>query len=102
LARCVKAGGPETETIMKVVVFDELDYSYAKEVARRFPTVPLYLQVGNDDPPGPEATDKTEPDIGKLLERYEWLAGKIVADGWNDATVLPQLHVLVWGNKRGV
>jgi len=102
LARCVKAGGPETETIMKVVVFDELDYSYAKEFARRFPTVPLYLQVGNDDPPGPEATDKTEPDIGKLLERYEWLAGKIVADGWNDATVLPQLHVLVWGNKRGV
>ncbi len=102
LARCVEAGGPETKTIMKVVVFDELDYAYAKEVARRFPEVPMYLQVGNDDPPGPEATDRTEPDIGNLMKRYELLAEMIVADGWNDATVLPQLHVLVWGNKRGV
>jgi 7-carboxy-7-deazaguanine synthase len=101
-ARCVDAGGPETKTVMKVVVFDERDYAYAKEVGRRFPEVPMYLQVGNDDPPGPDATYETETDTGKLLERYEWLAEKIVADGWNDVTVLPQLHVLVWGNKRGV
>ena len=67
----------------------------------RFPSVPMYLQVGNDRPPGPEPADKTEPRIGELLERYEWLAGKVVADRWNGATVLPQLHVLVWGNKRG-
>lgn len=102
LARCVDAGGSETETVMKIVVFDERDYAYAKEVSRRFPEVPVYLQVGNDDPPGPDAADQTKPNISKLLERYEWLAGKIVVDGWNDATVLPQLHVLVWGNKRGV
>lgn len=102
LTRCIAAGGPETETVMKVVVFDEWDYIYAREVGFRFPDVPMYLQVGNDDPPGPEATDKTEPGIGKLLERYEWLAEEVVADGWNEATVLPQLHVLIWGNKRGV
>ncbi|PVE20456.1 7-carboxy-7-deazaguanine synthase QueE, partial [Microvirga sp. KLBC 81] len=24
------------------------------------------------------------------------------ADRWFTATVLPQLHVLAWGNKRGV
>jgi 7-carboxy-7-deazaguanine synthase len=87
---------------MKIVVFDGRDYAYAKEVGRRFPRVPVYLQVGNDDPPGPDAADKTEPNIGKLLERYEWLAGKVVDDGWNEATVLPQMHVLIWGNKRGV
>jgi 7-carboxy-7-deazaguanine synthase len=102
LERCVEAGGPETETVMKVMVFDERDYAYAKEVGRRFPEVPVYLQVGNDDPPGPEAAENKEPDIGKLLQRYEWLAEKVVADGWNEATVLPQMHVLVWGNKRGV
>ncbi len=102
LARCVEAGGPETGTVMKVVVFGEGDYAFAKEVDRRFPQVPVYLQVGNDDPPDPDAPNETEPDIGKLLERYEWLAEKIVADRWNGATVLPQLHVLVWGNKRGV
>jgi 7-carboxy-7-deazaguanine synthase len=87
---------------MKVVVFDERDYAYAREVGRRFPRVPVFLQVGNDCPPGPEPGDRTEPDVGKLLERYEWLAEKVVAQGWNEATVLPQLHVLVWGNKRGV
>lgn len=27
---------------------------------------------------------------------------KVVADRWFAATVLPQLHVLAWGNKRGV
>ncbi len=73
LARCVKAGGPETETIMKVVVFDEQDYAYAREVGLRFREVPVYLQVGNDAPPGPEAADNTEPNVGRLLERYEWL-----------------------------
>jgi 7-carboxy-7-deazaguanine synthase len=83
-------------------VFDKRDYAYAKEVGRRFPEVPMYLQVGNDDPPGPDTTDETQIDTAKLSERYERLAEKIVADGWNDATVLPQLHVLVWGNKRGV
>ena len=102
LGCCVDAGGPETERVMKVVVFDERDYAYAREVGRRFPSVSMYLQVGNDRPPSPEPSDHTEPDVGKLLERYEWLAGKVVADGWNEATVVPQLHVLVWGNKRGV
>ena len=87
---------------MKVVIFDERDYAYAREVGRRFSDVPVYLQVGNDHPPGPEPDDPMEPDVSKLLERYEWLAGKVVADRWNEATVLPQLHVLVWGNKRGV
>jgi 7-carboxy-7-deazaguanine synthase len=102
LERCVEASSPRTETIMKVVVFDEEDYAYAKEVGRRFADVPVYLQVGNDLPPGIEPTEQTEPDLGRLLDRYEWLAGKVVADGWNEVTVLPQLHVLVWGNKRGV
>ncbi len=101
LKRCIEAGG-EAETVMKVVVFDERDYAHAKEVAERFPEVPMYLQVGNDAPPSPEAADKTEPDIGGLLKRYEWLAEKVVTDGWNEATVLPQMHVLLWGNKRGV
>ncbi len=102
LGHCVVAGGPETETVMKVVVFDENDYAYAIEVAHRFPKVPMYLQVGNDLPPGPEPDDRMEPDVSKLLERYEWIAEKVVTDGLNEATVLPQLHVLVWGNKRGV
>ena len=51
LSRCVESSGPETETIMKVVIFNERDYAYAREVDHRFPSVPVYLQVGNDRPP---------------------------------------------------
>lgn len=98
LAHCAAAGGPGTEAVMKVVVFDDADYTYAKEVAIRFPNLPMYLQVGNDRLP----EDGAEPDLRRLLDRYEWLVNKVVADGWNDAIVLPQLHTLVWGNKRGV
>jgi 7-carboxy-7-deazaguanine synthase len=31
-----------------------------------------------------------------------WLVGRVVADGWFAARVLPQLHVTLWGNRRGV
>jgi len=102
LARCLEAAGERTSVCLKVVVFDEADYEYAREVGRWHPQTPLYLQVGNDDPPGPEPADATEPDNAKLLDRYEWLVDMVLADGWNEATVLPQLHVLLWGNKRGV
>jgi 7-carboxy-7-deazaguanine synthase len=49
--------------------------------------------------------DKTLPemaDINDLMRRLRWLAGRTIEDRWFDATVLPQLHVLAWGNKRGV
>ncbi len=99
---CVGAGGPRTEVILKVVVMDDADYDYARKVAERYPGVPMYLQVGNDNPPGAAPDDATEPDVRGLLDRYAWLAEKIVAEGWNEVTVLPQLHVLVYGNRRGV
>jgi 7-carboxy-7-deazaguanine synthase len=43
-----------------------------------------------------------QPDIDDLLQRFRWLVRKVTADRWFAATVLPQLHVLAWGNKRGV
>jgi 7-carboxy-7-deazaguanine synthase len=100
LERCLEAAGEGTSTVFKVVVFDDADYGYAREVAARYPGVPMYLQVGNDEPPGPGV--EPEPDVGRLLGRYEWLVEKVLADGWNEVTVLPQLHVLLWGNKRAV
>jgi len=36
------------------------------------------------------------------MRRMEWLVEKVIADGWYGAHVLPQLHVLIWGNRRGV
>lgn len=84
---------------LKVVVFDDQDFVYAKEVHERYPHVSFFLQVGNDD-------TKTTDDVSliqRLLMKYEWLIDKAVqCKEMNDAKVLPQLHALVWGNKRGV
>ncbi|EJS61395.1 TPA: 7-carboxy-7-deazaguanine synthase QueE [Bacillus thuringiensis] len=84
---------------LKVVVFDDHDFEYAVKMHERYPGVPFFLQVGNDD-------TKTVDDamlIKKLLDKYEWLIDKAVnCKEMNDAKVLPQLHALVWGNKRGV
>lgn len=79
---------------LKVVIFDDVDYAYAVEVRRRFPAIPLALQVGNlvgmDDP-------------GALIAKLLWLVDKVALDrDLPDVRVLPQLHVLLWGNKRGV
>ena len=41
-------------------------------------------------------------DIDGIMRRMEWLVEKVIADGWYGAHVLPQLHVLIWGNRRGV
>lgn len=84
---------------LKVVIFDEVDLEYAKMVHNRYADIPFYLQVGNDD-----ITNFNNNElIQKLLLKYEWLVNCVVADQQlNDVKVLPQLHALLWGNKRGV
>ncbi|MEI4830310.1 7-carboxy-7-deazaguanine synthase QueE [Bacillus sp. FJAT-53711] len=87
------------EFSLKVVVFDDRDFVYAKEVHERYPHAPFFLQVGNDDT---QTTDDTSL-IQRLLTKYEWLIDKAMqCKEMNNAKVLPQLHALVWGNKRGV
>ncbi len=97
---CVSRGR-FTTTVLKIVVFDETDYEWARDVAARYPDLPLYLQPGNHTPPPPDA-DNAEIDMDGIMTRYEWLIDKTLGDRWYTPTILPQLHVLVWGNKRGV
>ncbi|MCQ6274160.1 7-carboxy-7-deazaguanine synthase QueE [Bacillus sp. V3B] len=84
---------------LKVVIFDNEDYQYAKNIHERYPTVPFFLQVGNDD----SKTAEDQQLIHKLLHKYEMLIDKVMNDDHlKNVKVLPQLHTLVWGNKRGV
>ena len=84
---------------LKVVVFNQEDYAYAKQVHLRYPAIPFYLQVGNDD----TASTDNAALVGRLLEKYEALIDQVMVDDeLTDVKVLPQLHALVWGNKRGV
>jgi 7-carboxy-7-deazaguanine synthase len=84
---------------LKVVVFDDQDYMYAKKVHYRYPNIPFFLQVGNDD-----TTTKNDQELLiHLLKKYERLIDKVMLDRkFNHVKVLPQLHTLLWGNKRGV
>jgi len=106
LRECLECAGPQTHVMLKVVVFDEADYQYARQMGATFPDVPLYLQAGNHTPPGDTpagaAGAPPEPDVPGLLARLSWLGQRVIADGWNEVTVLPQLHVLLAGNARGV
>ena len=98
---CLSASQQQPRCVIKVAIFDDADYEYARAVGARYPELPLYLQVGN---PGPLSlcNEDGDADINGLLERFRWLVGKVTSDRWFTATVLPQLHVLAWGNKRGV
>jgi 7-carboxy-7-deazaguanine synthase len=100
---CIRAAANKPQCFLKIVVFDDDDYAYARMAANRYPVLPVYLQVGNPAPkiaPGDLAGE--EADIADLMRRFRWLVGKVTTDRWFAATVLPQLHVLAWGNRRGV
>jgi 7-carboxy-7-deazaguanine synthase len=93
------SAGRTSHVSLKVVVFDDDDFNYAKMVHKRYPNISFYLQVGNDDVL--ETDDMALR--AKLLKKLEWLVEKVAqSNELNDVRVLPQLHTLLWGNKRGV
>jgi 7-carboxy-7-deazaguanine synthase len=101
LANCLEKAGDKPRVVLKFVIFDDADYAFAHDVAARHPALPVYLQPGNHTPPPPESEDALI-DMEGIMKRMHWLVDKVIADGWFAATVLPQLHVLLWGNRRGV
>ncbi|WP_349295204.1 7-carboxy-7-deazaguanine synthase QueE (plasmid) [Thioclava sp. 'Guangxiensis'] len=94
---CVKAAGSHTQVVMKIVIFDEEDFAFARAAAASYPELPLYLQPGN-----PEVDPALPVDLDQAAKRLEWLVDLTIAAKWFRPRVLPQLHVMIWGNKRGV
>ena len=77
---------------IKVLVGDESDLDFAHKVntfASRYDILTI-VQVKNDF-----ENDTRE----SLIAKYDWLSQQIFCE---PVRILPQLHVLVWGNKRGV
>ncbi|WP_040208862.1 7-carboxy-7-deazaguanine synthase QueE [Neobacillus jeddahensis] len=90
---------PKQHVSLKVVVFTDEDYDYAKRVHQRYSEIPFFVQVGNDD----TRTMDNQLLLSHLLNQYEKLIDKVMLDSdLNDVKVLPQLHTFLWGNKRGV
>lgn len=88
-----------TNFSLKIVVFNDKDFEYAKDVNIRYLSmrIPFYLSVGNPN-------SYEEGDISRrLLNSLEWLWEKVMNDKhMNNVLPLPQLHTLVFGNKRKV
>jgi 7-carboxy-7-deazaguanine synthase len=99
---CVAAAAGRPRLALKVTVFDGEDYAYARAAAARYPELPFYLQLGNPLPAGDGAAAGAVPDLAALRRQYAELVAKVAQDRWFTATILPQLHVFIWGNRRGV
>ncbi len=80
-----------------MVCFDEADLRWAKAIAGRFPDVPLYLSAGTPVRRPPDLRDAVGAALPLAL-RKRWPAIRTSAD----ARVLPQLHVIAWGDATGV
>lgn len=93
---CLAAAGA-APVVMKLVIFDAADYAFARAAHARHPGLPLYLQPGN-----PEVDPEAPVDLEAAAARLRGLIDTVTADGWFAPRVLPQLHVWVWGNQRGV
>lgn len=98
LAACVSAAGSTTVVALKFPILDDGDYRFARGVADALPHLPAYLQPVNPYPA--EGGDAAR--LPDLLDRLRWLMERLAADDWPAARVLPQLHLLAWGSRRGV
>ena len=101
LDQCIVHAGEGTKVVIKLIVFDNIDYYWCRELSQRYFKHPIYLQPGNHTPPDP-GSDDPQVDIVGINDRTKWLIDKVISDKWYDVRVLPQLHVLLWGNERGV
>jgi len=88
---------------LKMVIFNKMDYEFAKELSLGiFKDIPLYLQPGNSDVKA-ASVNALNTVRRSLLNQLEVLTTIVLEDPqMQHAVILPQLHVLLWGNKRGV
>lgn len=90
---------------IKIPIFNAADLDFAESVAHMLQMLehedpePLYLSVGNPSVSAHNLTVLRE----LLLKRYTSIVEQVLQrPKLQKAIVLPQLHVLCWGNKQGV
>ena len=94
LESCFELAPSQAAVSIKLVIADQADFEWAQTVQQRYPEFPYFLQPCNLE--GDQST------IEQGLSATRELIDRVVAAGWHEATVLPQLHNLLWGNQRGV
>ena len=93
-------GGNTCLMDIKIPVFNVRDLEFAETIAALNPDAHLYLSVGNDILPqdlGLLLSDHRDRLLGAMDLIYEAVKNR---PGLANAIVLPQLHVLLWGNRQ--
>lgn len=89
---------------VKIVVFDQRDLEFAKELRMRYErySLPMSLSLGNPNPPGLPLEGGHEALVSTLIDRYKLLFDDIKNDPiLSSMRFLPQWHVFLWGNDKG-
>jgi 7-carboxy-7-deazaguanine synthase len=83
----------------KVVIFTEDDLDFAEHIHRKYPMVRLFLSAGT-----PVMPSGTSPFLmtHEVMKSYTWLVDETLKrPELVNATTLPQLHAMLWGNQKG-
>lgn len=106
----LKTGG-HGGLFIKCVVFDERDLEFAASIAERCTVLlgqgKFWLSLGNPYPPGKDIIDGSQVTTwdlrATLVNQYGNLFEDVRGHPYlKHARFIPQLHVLMWGNKQGV
>lgn len=91
-----------TDVVFKIVVFNEEDFAFAKEVRSRFKDVSLYLSAGTPlRKPSSDLSDQNEL-VHDILYSYRQLCDQVLSEPlMSTCTVLPQVHALIWPGQLG-
>jgi 7-carboxy-7-deazaguanine synthase len=91
------------EVCLKIVVFDDIDYEWAKATIHMFDHLihfskfTVYLQTGS---PISFTTEQIQQGI---IERTKWLIDKVTNEKrFGHVRVMPQLHTILYGQRKGV
>ena len=91
---CLISAGDIPKSI-KIVISNSEDLQWVNDIRDRYADIPLYLQPCNTQLEG-------EPNQALLAKNTRELVDEVVRRRWFDVSVLPQLHVYLWGNETGV
>lgn len=94
------------ESALKIVVADDADFQWARNLLSMYPVGEKHLSVCTPQSGDWEVNypmDRSGNLILEVADRYAQLAEKVAEDpALADVKVLPQLHVIAWGDRRGV
>ena len=90
----------EVELSIEKYILDDADFEFAHRVSEQFPELALYLQPVSLQTQDSRHTEQQQ--YQQQSQQLKWLLNKMIAKQWYHATLLPQLHTLLWGKQRGV